>query len=75
VKELIGGPPEGEAKIVARDLELAEKTKGWVHIAHVSTAGAVELIRQAKKKGVKVTAEATPHHLLLTEEMIEKRGH
>ena len=69
-----GGPPEGEAKIVARDLELAEKTKGWVHIAHVSTAGAVELIRQAKKKGVKVTAEATPHHLLLTEEMIEKRG-
>ena len=69
-----GGPPEGEEKIVARDLELAEKTKGWVHIAHVSTAGAVELIRQAKKKGVKVTAEATPHHLLLTEEMIEKRG-
>ena len=69
-----GGPPEGEAKIVARDLELAEKTKGWVHIAHVSTARAVELIRQAKKKGVRVTAEATPHHLLLTEEMIEKRG-
>jgi dihydroorotase len=69
-----GGPPEGEVKIVARDLELAEKTKGWVHIAHVSTKGAVELIRQAKKKGVKVTAEATPHHLLLTEDMIEKRG-
>jgi len=68
-----GGPPEGEEKIVARDLELAEKTKGWVHIAHVSTAAAVELIRQAKKKGVRVTAEATPHHLLLTEEMIEKR--
>jgi len=45
-----------------------------VHIAHVSTARAVELIRQAKKKGVRVTAEATPHHLLLTEEMIEKRG-
>ena len=69
-----GGPPEGEEKIVARDLELAEKTKGWVHIAHVSTAGAVELIRQAKAKGVRVTAEATPHHLLLTEDMIEKRG-
>jgi dihydroorotase len=65
---------EGEEKIVARDMEVAEKTKGWVHIAHVSTAGAVELIRQAKKRGVKVTAEATPHHLLLTEEMIEKRG-
>ena len=73
-EEPIGGPPEGEVKIVARDLELAEKTRGWVHIAHVSTAGAVKLIRQAKKKGVKVTAEATPHHLLLTEEMIAKRG-
>ena len=69
-----GGPPEGEEKIVARDLELAEKTKGWVHIAHVSTAGAVKLVREAKKKGVKVTAEATPHHLLMTQDMIEKRG-
>jgi dihydroorotase len=69
-----GGPPEGEIKIVARDLELAAKTKGWVHIAHVSTAGAVELIRQAKKQGVRVTAEATPHHLLLTRDMIDKRG-
>ena len=69
-----GGPPEGEEKIAARDLEVAEKTNGWVHIAHVSTAGTVELIRQAKKKGVKVTAEATPHHLLLTADMIEKRG-
>ena len=69
-----GGPPAGEEKIVARDLDVAEKTKGWVHIAHVSTAGAVNLIRQAKKKGVKVTAEATPHHLLLTAEMIGKRG-
>jgi dihydroorotase len=69
-----GGPPEGEEKIVARDLELAEKTKGWVHIAHVSTAGAVKLIREAKNKGVKVTAEATPHHLLMTQDMIEKRG-
>ena len=70
----IGGLPEGEEKIVARDLALAEKTKGWVHIAHVSTAGSVELIRHAKKKGVKVTAEVTPHHLLMTEDMIEKRG-
>ncbi len=69
-----GGPPEGEEKIVARDLELAKKTKGWVHIAHVSTAGAVGLIRQAKAEGVRVTAEATPHHLLLTEDMIQKRG-
>ncbi len=69
-----GGQPEGEEKIVARDLELAEKTKGWVHIAHVSTAGAVKLIEEAKKNGVKVTAEATPHHLLMTQDMTEKRG-
>jgi dihydroorotase len=69
-----GGPPEGEEKIAARDLAVAAKTGGWVHIAHVSTAGTVELIRQAKKKGVKVTAEATPHHLLLTKDMIAKRG-
>ena len=69
-----GGPPEGEEKSSPAIWNWQKTTKGWVHIAHVSTKGAVELIRQAKKKGVKVTAEATPHHLLLTEEMIEKRG-
>jgi dihydroorotase len=70
----IGGPPEGEIKIVARDMKLAEETGGWVHIAHVSVAGSVELVRKAKQKGVKVTAEVTPHHLTLTEEAVTKYG-
>ncbi len=73
-ESIIGGPPECEEEIVARDLEQAEKTKGWVHIAHVSTAGSVELIKKAKANGVKVTAEVTPHHLILTEEMVKKCG-
>jgi len=67
---LKGTPNAAEDIIVARDLDLAEKTGGWVHIAHVSTGGAVELIRRAKEKGVRVTAEATPHHLTLTEERV-----
>ncbi|MDD5289025.1 MAG: dihydroorotase [Dehalococcoidales bacterium] len=70
----IGGPPEGEKKIVARDLEMAGKTKSWVHIAHVSTAGSVDMIRKAKEKGVRVTAEVTAHHLTLTKEMVQKHG-
>ena len=56
--------------IIARDLALAELTGGQLHIAHVSTEGSVELIRRAKEKGVKVTAEVTPHHLTLTEERV-----
>jgi dihydroorotase len=70
----IGGPPEGEMKIVARDLKLAEETGGWVHIAHVSVAGSVGLIKKAKEKSVKVTAEVTPHHLTMTEEAVAKYG-
>jgi len=70
----IGGPPEGEVKIVARDLKLAEETGGWIHIAHVSVAGSVEIIKKAKQKGLKVTAEVTPHHLTLTEEAVIKYG-
>lgn len=70
----VGGPPEGEMKIVSRDLRLAEETGGWVHIAHVSAAGSVEMIKQAKYRGVKVTAEVTPHHLTLTQEAILKHG-
>jgi dihydroorotase len=68
---LKGIPNVAEENIVARDLELAEKTGGWLHIAHVSTEGSVELIRRAKEKGVHVTAEATPHHLTLTEERVK----
>jgi dihydroorotase len=70
----IGGPAEGEIKIVVRDLKLAEETGGWLHIAHVSTAGVVELIQKARQKGIKVTAEVTPHHLTLNEDAVSKYG-
>ncbi len=61
-------PSVSETVMVARDLLLAEYTGGLYHVSHVSTAGAVELIREAKKRGVRVTAEATPHHFTLTDE-------
>lgn len=64
---LKGIPALAEDVAIARDLMLAEATGAAVHICHVSTAGAVELIRQAKQRGVKVTAEAAPHHLVLTD--------
>ena len=67
---LKGMPAAAEETMVARNLALAELTGGHIHIAHVSTAGSVELIRRAKEKGIKVTAEATPHHLTLTEEKV-----
>jgi dihydroorotase len=67
---LEGIPNVAEENIVARDLALAETSRGWVHIAHASTQGSVELIRRAKAKGIRVTAEATPHHLTLTEERV-----
>ncbi len=67
---LRGIPNAAEDIIVARDLALAQLTGGWIHIAHTTTEGAVELIRRAKEKGVRVTAEATPHHLTLTEERV-----
>jgi dihydroorotase len=55
---------------VARDILLADLTGGHVHIAHVSTAGSVQLVRQAKRQGVNVTCEATPHHFALTDEAV-----
>ena len=67
---LKGIPAAAEEVMVARDLILAKLTGARLHIAHVSTSGAVELIRQAKEKGISVTAEVTPHHLTLTEESI-----
>jgi dihydroorotase len=67
---LRGIPAAAEEIAVARDLALAELTGGRLHIAHVSTGGSVELIRRAKEKGIKVTAEVTPHHLTLTEERV-----
>jgi dihydroorotase len=67
---LPGIPSAAEDVMVARDIVLAELTGAHVHIAHLSTAGAVRLVREAKARGVRVTAEVTPHHLLLTEEAV-----
>ena len=67
---LPGMPAVAEEIIVARDLALARLTGARLHIAHVTTGGSVDLIRHAKEKGVKVTAEVTPHHLTLTEEKV-----
>ena len=67
---LRGIPAAAEDVMVARDLVLAELTGAHVHIAHLSTAGAVRLVRDAKARGVRVTAEVTPHHLLLTDEAV-----
>jgi len=67
---LRGIPDAAEEIAIARDLALAELTGGRLHIAHVTTEGSVELIRRAKEKGIRVTAEATPHHLTLTEERV-----
>jgi dihydroorotase len=63
-----GWPKVAEEAIIARDIMLTELTGSRLHVCHVSTAGSVELIRQAKKRGVNVSAEVTPHHLLLTED-------
>lgn len=69
---LPGNPAMAEAVMIYRDLLLAEDTAGFMHIPHVSTALSVELIRQFKARGVRITAEATPHHLGLTEETIRQ---
>ncbi|MET0484459.1 MAG: dihydroorotase [Candidatus Rokuibacteriota bacterium] len=65
-----GAPAAAEDVMVARDILLAELTGAHVHIAHLSTSGAVRLVRDAKARGVRVTAEVTPHHLLLTDEAV-----
>lgn len=68
---LKGIPAAAEEIMVSRDILLAELTGGHVHLCHVSTRGSVELIRRAKEKGLRVTAEVTPHHLTLTERACE----
>ncbi|MGH7657921.1 MAG: dihydroorotase, partial [Gemmatimonadales bacterium] len=65
---LKGIPAAAEEIMVARDIILAELTSGHVHLCHMSTRGSVELIRRAKEMGLRVTAEATPHHFTLTHE-------
>jgi dihydroorotase len=67
---LQGWPAVAEEAIVARDVLLAGHVGSRLHVCHVSTAGSVEIIRWAKSRGVAVTAEVTPHHLLLTDEMV-----
>lgn len=67
---LRGAPAAAEASMVARDIALAEATGGRLHIAHASTRAAVEAIRRAKARHVRVTAEVTPHHLTLTHEAV-----
>jgi dihydroorotase len=67
---LKGIPAVAEEVMVARDLLLAEQTGGSLHLAHISTAGSVRMIREAKQRAVRVTAEACPHHFMLTEEAV-----
>jgi dihydroorotase len=68
---LPGWPAVAEESIIARDVMLAAHTNSRLHVCHVSTAGSVEVIRWAKQRGIDVTAEVTPHHLLLTCELLE----
>jgi len=67
---LTGWPSVAEESIIARDVLLAEHVDSRIHICHLSTSGSVEIIRWAKARGIKVTAEVTPHHLLLTDELV-----
>lgn len=69
-----GIPAAAEEVMVRRDIALAEATGGRLHIAHISTAGAVNAVRDAKARGIPVTAEATPHHLLLTDDWVAGWG-
>jgi len=66
---LKGWPAIAEEAIIARDILLADHVQSRLHICHVTTAGGVEIIRWAKSRGIQVTAEVTPHHLILTDEL------
>lgn len=68
-----GTPGIAEEVMIARDLLLAELTRGHIHVAHISTARAVDMVRDAKRRGIKVTTEACTHHFDLTEDEIERR--
>ncbi len=67
---LAGWPAVAEESIIARDVLLAQHVGSRLHVCHLSTAGSVDIIRWAKKRGIPVTAEVTPHHLLLNEELV-----
>jgi dihydroorotase len=71
---MAGQPAIAEAVAVARDLLVAELTRGRLHVAHLSTARSLDLVRRAKAEGIAVTCEVTPHHLLLTDEEVAASG-
>jgi dihydroorotase len=72
---LRGAPAAAEAIVVERDVLLAELTGGRLHVAHLSTAAGVDAVRRGKARGVRVSAEATPHHLLLTDQAVKDSGY
>jgi len=72
---LKGVPAASEEVMVLRDIALADLTGGRLHIAHLSTAGSVRAVREAKRRGLRVTAEATPHHLALSDEDVARSGY
>jgi dihydroorotase len=72
---LKGAPAAGEAIVVERDVLLAELAQGRLHIAHLSSAAGVDAVRRGKARGVRVSAEATPHHLLLTDQAVKDSGY
>ncbi|HZY03530.1 MAG TPA: dihydroorotase [Anaeromyxobacteraceae bacterium] len=72
---LKGYPAQAEEVMVLRDLALADLTGGRLHLQHVSTAGSVRAVREAKRRGLPVTAEATPHHLTLSDEEVARSGY
>jgi len=72
---LRGAPAAGEAVMVERDVLLAELTGGRIHIAHLSAAASADAVRRGKARGIRVTAEVTPHHLFLTDELVRERAY
>lgn len=71
---LRGIPNSAEDGCIARDIEIAEATGGHLHVAHLSTAGGLQLVREAKDRGLRVTCEVTPHHFTLTDEDVTRYG-
>jgi dihydroorotase len=67
---LKGMPAAAEDVMISRDISLAEATEGRIHVMHISTAGAVDLVRRAKRRGINVTTEVCPHHFTLTDECL-----
>jgi dihydroorotase len=71
---LRGIPNSAEDDCIARDIGIAEATGGRLHVAHLSTAGGIQLVREAKNRGLQVTCEVTPHHFTLTDEAVRRYG-